>query len=336
MAGLAQYSEYFKNPVFTEVIKEVPVPADYIGQRFLPLTETYEIDWNETTVTRQGDMADIIDNGSEIPLTDRDPVSRVSGEIADIGQSYIVTKKELAALMDRGNAQKRKLMEKQLLGKAALVKNNIDARIEWMRWQALGVGTLVYNKSGIILNISFGLPADCFKTAGTKWDQNNCTIVADMELWVQAYLTLNGVKPDVFVTSQHAINHILNDTTVHTQISGLSGKLPTVDELNAFLRGRGLPPVLAFDSQVTYRDPLTGGARTTGRLTDEKKGFYLKEGDLIGQQMLGPTVENDMNPGVFSHTFTMQRPRRDVVEVVAASFPKIINPKLIMICTVLT
>jgi hypothetical protein len=48
-------------------------------------------------------MADIVDNGAEIPLTDRDPVSRVSGEIADIGQSYIVTKKELAALLDKGN-----------------------------------------------------------------------------------------------------------------------------------------------------------------------------------------------------------------------------------------
>jgi hypothetical protein len=227
-------------------------------------------------------------------------------------------------------------MEKQLLGKAALVKNNIDARIEWMRWQAMGAGVLVYSKGGIILNISFGVPAGNYKTAAPKWDGVNPTILADYTLWVQAYLTLNGTRPDVFITSQSVINAVLNDSTIHTQISGLAGKLPTIDELNTFLKGRNLPPMEAFDSQVTYRDPLTGGTRTTGRLTDEKKGFFLKNAGACGRQMLGPTVENDMNPGVFSHTFTMQRPRREVVEVVAASFPKITDPKLIMICTVLT
>jgi hypothetical protein len=103
MAGLAQYSPLFENPLFTQTINEIPVQADYIGSRFLPSQDTFDMDWNETVLTRQQDMADIIDSGSELPLTDRDPVRRVSGEIADIGQKYIVTKKELAALMDKSS-----------------------------------------------------------------------------------------------------------------------------------------------------------------------------------------------------------------------------------------
>ena len=37
-------------------------------------------------------MADLVDAGAELPLTDRDPVRRVSGLIADMGQSYISDK----------------------------------------------------------------------------------------------------------------------------------------------------------------------------------------------------------------------------------------------------
>lgn len=95
MAGLANLSEFFENPLLTETIREVPVETGYIGSRFLPEENTYDMDWNETVIERQADMADLVDAGAELPLTDRDPVRRVSGSIADMGQSYILTKKNL-------------------------------------------------------------------------------------------------------------------------------------------------------------------------------------------------------------------------------------------------
>lgn len=335
MAGLAQYSEYFENPLFTETIKEVPVESKFIGGRFLPLEDTFELDFNETVLTRQADMADIVDPGAELPLTDRDPVRRVSGEITDIGQSYIVTKKELAALMDKGNAARKKIAEKQLLGKAASVKKNIDARIEWLRWQALGEGQVTYNKKGIKFGVDFGVPADNKKTAAVKWDDTTPTILTDYESWVQAYIDLNGEAPDVYITSMLVIRAMLNDAAVKKQITGVEDKWITIDELNDFLVGRQMPKVEAFDASVTYRDVATGGTRVTQRLLSEKKGVFLKEGGAIGSQLLGPTVENEMNPGIFARTFTMERPMREIVEVVAASFPKVMDPNLIMPTTVL-
>lgn len=77
-----------------------------------------------------------------------------------------------------------------------------------------------------------------------------------------------------------------------------------------------------------------GGKRTTARLLDSKKGVFLMEGDKIGNVQMGPTYENNMEPGIFARTFTMERPLREVVEVVAAGFPKIMYPELIKICTV--
>jgi hypothetical protein len=335
MAGLAQYSELFANPLFTETINEVPVEAKYIGSRFLPIEETYEIDFNETVLERQADMADIVDNGAELPLTDRDPVRRVSGSITDIGQSYIVTKKELAALMDKGNEGRRKLAEKQLLGKAAMVKRNIDARIEWLRWQALGEGVLTYNKGGIKLGHDFEVPTENKVTAGVRWDDVNPTILVDYEKWVQDYVDLNGQSPDVFVTSIKTIREVMNDANVRKAVTGLSDKLITLDELNDFLVGRQLPKMEAFDSKVVYRDVNNNGQRVEQRLLSEKKGVFLVEGGEIGQQLLGPTVENNMNPGIYARTFTMERPMREIVEVVAASFPRIMEPNLIKIATVL-
>lgn len=337
MAGLANLSEFFENPLFTETISEVPVETGYIGQRFLPLEETYDIDFNETVIERQADMADIIDSGAELPLTDRDPVRRISGEITDMGQSYIVTKKELAAMMDKGNKGKQTMMVKQLLGKTAQLKRNIDARIEWLRWQALGVGAMAYDKSGIKLGVDFGVPSGNKVIAATKWNVDGATILANYEKWVQDYvdLNVNGYTPDVFVTSIEAIRTVLNDVAVRKSISGYSDKLLTLDELNTFLRGRELPPMEAFDAKVTYRDVNNGGARTTARLLSSTKGVFLKEGGLIGSQLLGPTYENNMNPGIYARTFTMERPIREVIEVVGASFPKVTDPDLIKIATIL-
>jgi hypothetical protein len=335
MAGLANLSDFFSNPLFTAAMREVPVEQKFIGSRFLPIEETYDIDFNESVLTRQADMADLVDSGAELPLTDRDPMARVKGEITDMGQSYIVTKKELAAMLDKGNPAKRALAVKMLLGKAAQVKKNIDARIEWLRWQALGTGQLAYNKSGIILGSDFGVPGANFKTAGTKWNASTPTILADYELWVQAYVDLNGDTPDVFVTGIAALRAFMNDATVRKQITGLTDKLVTLDELNAFLVGRQMPKVEAFDASVVYRDVMNGGTRVSQRLLSAKKGVFLKEGGAIGSQLLGPTYENNMEPGIFARTFTMERPVREVVEVVAASYPKIMAPGLIMPCDIL-
>lgn len=329
MAGLAQYSEFFTNPVFTNTIKEVPVSAAYIGQRFLPIEETYEIDFNETVMERQQDMADLVDSGAELPLTDRDPLRRVSGEIADMGQSYIVTKKEMAALMDKGNPGRRKIAEKQLLGKAATVKKNIDARIEWLRWQALGNGVMTYDKAGIILGHDFGVPAENKVIAGTRWNDVGATIMADYEKWVQDYVDLNGKTPDVFVTGIGAIRAIMNDAGVRKSVSGLADKMLTIAELNDFLTGRQMPRMESFDTFVAYRDVNNQGTRVQQRLLAANKGVFLSEGGDIGSQLLGPTVENNMNPGIYARSFTENRPMREIVEVVAASFPKIMDPNLI-------
>lgn len=335
MAGLANLSDFFENPLFTELIKEVKPEAKYIGSRFLPAVDTFDIDFNETVMTHQADMADIVDNGAELPLTDRDPVRRVSGEITDIGQSYILSKKELAAMSDKGNTAKRDLAVKEVMGKTAQLKKNIDARVEWLRWQALGTGQLVYNKGGIKLACDFGVPAGNKVTAATKWNDTTPTIIANYEAWVQAYVDLNGEMPDVFVTSVLVLRTMVNDVAVRKAITGLSDKFITLEELNAFLVGRQLPRVEAMDATVTYRDPYSGGARTTQRLLDSKTGVFLKEGGAVGSQLMGPTYENDMNPGIYARSFTMERPMREVVEVVAASFPKVVNPNLIKIATVL-
>lgn len=335
MAGLAHLSEFFENPLFTETIREVPVETGYIGQRFLPSEDTYDMDWNETVIERQADMADIVDAGAELPLTDRDPVRRVSGSIADMGQSYILTKKELAAMSDKGNEGRRTMAVKQVLNKTAQLKRNIDARVEWLRWQALGCGAMVYDKSGIKLGVDFGT-ADNRETAATSWGTEGATILDNYERWVQNYIdgNTNGYSPDVFITGIENIRLVLNDEKIRKAITGYSDKLLTLPELNEFLRGRELPPMEAFDAKVTYRDVMNGGQRTTARLLDAKKGVFLREGGDIGSVQMGPTYENDMEPGIFARTFTMERPLREVVEVVAAGFPKVLYPELVKICSV--
>jgi hypothetical protein len=335
MAGLAQYSEKFSNPLFTRFINEIPVKNTFVMGRFLPRVDTVETKFYDSYITRQADMANMVSGLAEVPLTDRDPMRKVSGEITDIAQGYLVTKEELGALMDKSSdPTRRQLAEKQLLGKTAQIKSNVDARIEWMGWQACGEDGLTYNKDGILLTVDFGVPASNKKTAATRWDDVSPTIITDYEAWATAYNDLNGTMPDVYMTSTAVINAVLNDGTVRKQITGLTDKLITIAELNAFLTGRNFPKMEAFDGQVTYRN-LNDGTRTTVRLLDSKKGVFLKEGGEIGQQLIGPTIENEMKPGIFAETIDLKMPTRSVINVVASSFPKISTPDLIMQTTVL-
>lgn len=340
MSGLAQYSEFFENPVFTRVINEkdaVDHKMPYIGARFLPLEETFDLEFHETTIERQADMANIVDMGAELPLTDRDPVKAISGSIVDIGQAYIVTKKEMAALLLKGagGEGQKNVAVKQLLNKSTRLRQNVEMRIEWMRWKALGPGIMAYKKDGIYLGADFGHLPEHTKVAGIKWDGVTPTIIADYEAWVQQYLDKNGFIPDVFVTSKRAINTVLNDVTVRKMVHGLTEQLLTLDQLNNFLEGRDLPKMESYDAKVTYRDISTGGARATSRLLDENIGIFLVEGGEIGSMLLGPTVENDMNPGIYGRTYRMESPMRDIVEVVASAFPKILKPEYIMKATIL-
>lgn len=336
MAGLAQYSALFSNPLFTRFIQEIPVKANFVGGRFLPREETFDTTFHESYVTRQADMANIVSGLAEVPLTDRDPMKKVSGSVADIAQGYLVTKEELGALMDKGSdGARRKIAETQLLNKSRQIRENVDARIEWMTWQALGEGVLTYAKEGIYLTTDFGIDATNKKIAAIKWDGTDPTIIADYESWVRDYIDKNGVTPSVFMTSTTVINTVLDDAKVRKQVTGLEDKLITLDELNTFLRGRQMPPMESFDTQVTYRD-LNTGNRSSARLLNQKKGVFLRDGGEIGVQLIGPTIENNMNPGIFAETIDLKLPTRSVINVVASSFPKIQDPKLIMQATVLS
>lgn len=335
MAGLEQYSPFFANPLFTNTIKEIPVPKKYAAQRFLPRVETFETKFYESQVVRQADMANIVSGLAEVPLTDRDPMKAVSGEIADISQGYVVTKEELGALMDKGNAARRKIAETQLLNKAKAIRENVDARIEWMGWQAMGNGQLVYAKDGVFLTVDFGLDAGQFKTAATRWGDAGATIIADYEAWNQAYSDRTSEGADVFMTSIAAIRTVLNNADVRKAVTGFSDKLLQLDELNTFLAGRQMAKMEAFDAAVTYRDVATGGTRVTQRLLAANKGVFLKEGGQIGEQLMGPTIENQMNPGIYARTIHQELPMRDVIQVVASSFPKLVGAQFIQPCTIL-
>lgn len=335
MAGLDQYSPFFANPLFTNTIKEIPVKKGYIASRFLPRVETFETKFYESAVVRQADMANIVSGLADVPLTDRDPMKSVSGEVADISQGYVVTKEELGALMDKGNEARRKIAETQLLNKAKAIRENIDARIEWMGWQALSEGQLVYAKNGIYLTVDFGLDAAQKVSAAVKWNDVNPTIMTDYETWNQAYSDRTGEQADVFVTSIAAIRAVLNNTNVRKAVTGYSDKLLTLDELNSFLAGRQMARMEAFDATVTYRDVDNGGTRSTQRLLAATKGVFLKEGGVIGDQLLGPTIENDMNPGIYARTIHQELPMRDVIQVVASSFPKITGSEYIQPATIL-
>lgn len=339
MAGIDQYSPLFRNPALTNVMREVQPRTDFIGADYLPEVETYETDFNEAVMSRQQDMADFVDsNSDDYPLTDMDPLRTVSGSILDIAQSYVVTKKELKALQSKGsNTRERALMEKQLINKTAALVGNIRMRIEWMTWQALSKGQLVLNSGAARgLAANFRVPAGNFKVPDVPWNTSGSTVLDNLISWNQAYLDLNGVRPDDYVVSTALSRLIANAPDVREAIRGKDGGggYVTETQVNDLLIGLRLAPLRVYDATYTVRDVNNNGTRNSGRMLPENVGVFLRRGGEIGDMLIGPTEEGGMEPGIFTRTLVMEKPRRNIIDAVGAAFPKIVEPNMIMVTTV--
>lgn len=337
MAGITHLEE-FKEPALRGLVDETLQESEpTLGDRFLPNAEIYSNTFAYDIIKKSKHIGAMIGYGSEPPVVDRDAVASRMGEIAKMGIKYIATEEELLALNQaRNNGEKAAMVERLALKGVDLVQA-IQRRIGVIKMEALAKGNFSYNKNGVKVNVDFGIPSEhkIALTSPNDWDNVDRDVIADLLDWVEIYENTNGKSPDVILMSREVQAKLLRNKVIVTEAGRPEGSTRVSQaELNAVLDGFGLPPIqIVTDRKVTVKDIYTGDDEVV-EYFPVNRVVMLSEG--VGNFLLGPTVENNFQPGIVLQAYDKQEPIQSVLRAVAAGFPAIEAPGLIFHADVFT
>jgi hypothetical protein len=337
MAGITHLKEFQKPALRGLVDATVQDGVPTLGDRFLPNANTYSNTFSYDIIKTNKYIGAMIGYGSEPPVVDRDAVASKMGEIAKMGLKYIATEEELLALHQARNEGEKSAMVDKLTIKGVDLVQAIQRRIGVIKMEALTKGNFTYNKNGVKVSVDFGVPAEhkAALTSPNDWDNTDRDVIADLLGWVATYETTNGQSPAVILMSREAQAKLLVNKLIVTEAGRPVGSTRVSQaELNEVLAGYGLPPVqVVTDRKVTVKDIYTGNDEVI-EFMPVNRVVMLSEG--IGEFLLGPTVENEFQPGIALEAKDKDEPIQSILRAVAAGFPALEKPSLIFHADVYT
>ncbi len=337
MAGITHLEEFQKPALLGLVDATVQEGQETFADRYLPNENTFSTKFAYDVIKSNKYIAAMIGHGAEPPVVDRNQVASMAGEIAKMGLKYVATEEELLALHQARSTAESQAMVDNLTFEAVQLVEALNRRIHVIKMEALAKGEFTYKKHGIEVNVDFGVPAEnkVVLTEST-WADESHDVIGDLLEWSQAYETANGESPDAIYMSREVQALLLKNTTIITEAAGGgSGRTRvSVSELDSVLSGYGLPTVsIVTNRKVTVKN-VANGENETIEFFPVNRVVMLSEG--VGKFLLGPTVENDFNPGIALTAEDLRAPIRSVIEAVAAGFPTIEQPSRIFHADVYT
>lgn len=328
MAGITQFS-FFQKPSLAGVVDFTQTNfTNTFVDDYLPTENVFNSTFSYDILNSNPQIAGVIGYGAEAPIADRNKVQRVLGEVVKMGIKYVVTEEELLSLHNARFQSEHDAAVEQLATKSSDLVKAVLQRIYVQKAQAMVNGNFVHDANGVKLNINFGL--DTVLTPGTVWSTTTADIIGDLINWVQTYQNNNnGETPDELIVSREVMVNMMKNKDI-VALSGTALPLTRVgqDVVNSVLAGFGLPPVRVVSYKtLSFTDIYTGNAITETIFLANR---ILLVGKGLGAYKLGPTVENNFQPGISLEAYDKQEPIESVIKAVAAGFPAIVRPKRIM------
>ena len=337
MAGISHLREFSKDALrglVDETLKEsVPKLAD----KYLPNAEIYSRTFAYDIIKNNAHIAAMIGYGAEAPIVDRDAVARMHGEIAKMGLKYVVTEDELLAINEARNNDEKSAMVERLVTKGVDLVEAIQKRIDVIKMEAITKGTFEYNKNNVKVDIDFGIPAEhkIALTAGNDWDDENRDVIGDLLEAVKQYEDTNGQSPEDMLVSREVMARLQKNLLIVAEAGRPEGATRVSQaEVVDVLQSYGLPAVtVVTDRKVTVRNVYTGENETIEFMPSNRVVFASSN---VGEFLIGVTVENDFRPGINLSVYDKQEPIESVIKAVAAGFPALERPELILHLDVFT
>jgi hypothetical protein len=225
---------------------------------------------------------------SEAEIGSRE-ASKMALELALIKRKMKIDEKDIIALEKPRDAAERQYLMQNVFNDIDVLVAGVKARVEAMRMEALATGKIVLNENGLTnVQVDYGVPDENKEAlAGTDlWtDTANSDPIADLERWADQ---LNGMATRA-LTSKKVLNALMRHPKIVGAIFGNNAqRVPTRQDLNAFLQQHDLPVIGTYDNK--YRKQNADGTYTQARYFQENKFVMFGDGAL-GESIYGPTAE---------------------------------------------
>ena len=341
MAGIGHIAE-LKQPALRGIVEEVnkaKLETQDEVLNFLPDEYTYDQEFAYNVISKTSQLGAMIGIGNEPPIRDKDAVARRMGELAKFGWKDIVTENELLKLHNPRNDGEFKSLVDSLVADGATIVSELRDRINVTKLQAISTGKVVYDDNNVKVNIDFteDMPAEhkVALTGDDTWANPEHDVIGDLIAWDQQYQDTNGKQADTIFMTRQTQALLLKNTVIVNEAVGVanSGRARvSLDELNSVLGGYGLPSITVVKkTKARVRNTYTGEDEDI-ELFPENRVIFVSNG--VGKFLLGPTVENNFQPGIVLQAYDKFEPIESILRAVAMGFPIIENPNLLLFADV--
>src|SRR5690625_5022516 len=338
MAGITHISA-LKEPVLkalaTEVDKEALEIQDDI-LNFVPDEHIYDLEFAANVVRTSSQMAGMIGFGSEPPVRDKDEVARVLGDIAKFGGKDIVTEDELLKLHNPSNDQEYESIVDRITANGAKMAKETRDRMNVAKLQLLTTGTVSFDNNNVKVALDFSeyIPAEqkIALTGADAWANPDHDVIGDLLEWNTVYETNDGRQADAIYMSRKVQALLLQNAVIVNESGSNAGHVNDV-QLNCVLGGYGLPPVRLVKKTSAQVRPYGAAQPETIEFFPENRVLFVSNG--AANFKLGPTVENNYQPGIVLQAYDKFEPIQSILRTAAAGFPVLEQPSLVLYADVI-
>jgi len=282
---------------------------------FFPLKSTPYLSY-ETLIGSKGNRvaADVVAYDVSAPLKTRKTVSKLSGDIPAIRMKKKMTETDLNTynIMKAMAKPEQKALLDLIFGDVDSCVDGVNARLEWMVFQALSKGTITLSKTtnagGVVTeeDIDFGLPSQDVgnkQVCAVVWTAavGTTTPITDFETVMTAAAGL-GIKPKYAVMNLTKWQEFRKSTEVQNFIVpfALYGgskvkRAPNLSVANEALRSEGLPQIIVIDTRVAYESVGHVISNVDPWLNSTDRFVTFLEDLKCGDMLYGPIAE-ETNP----------------------------------------
>lgn len=345
--------DVFKPAQFLGFVRGVPAPEAFSGMNYLPNQTIFDLSFEYVLGSYSRPvMAHVLGFDSEAPIHGRPGVgAKVVGELPPIKRKSRIGEKEIIRFLAprAGFPDQQAAIDQVYQGTADLL-DAIQARVEWLRMQALSENTVIYDEAGVKFGFDYGFD-DTFQISlnganptdglgadvtargfGKAWtDSANANPILDAQAICNDVETKTGRRPVDWVMSRKAANMLLNNVAIKNMIRGAAAPSTILAqaELQTLFDLYNLPSVHTYD--VIVQSEQADGSYVDVRPMAENKSFLLPAGFANGNKTLwGPTAESRVlfgtaltgqAPGIWAETYGTTEPPAEWTKAAAVAFP---------------
>lgn len=332
---------FLRNVVLTDLISNVPVQGDLIGDQFLPTrtVPTRQVEWEVIKGGRN--IAPIVAYDAQSPLVEGPGIERRSAECVDIREKYAIREADMLFLRNPGereSAAGRQIVADQL----ARMKSDILTRIEQMRFDALLAGQIVVNDTvdgkKIAFTVDFGVPATQYVTlSGTaRWNDSAPDPITDFN---------NALKTVREATGRRLRSALMNTNThlLLDKMETLRADFRYVSGADTLVKSSHITDVIQNIRIVDYDEGYKTDVNWEGTFTyfmpDNKVLFTVGAtdgGERFGDVANAPTALADgtVVTGIGAEQWTSPDPTREYIRVATVVMPRLFHPDWLVVLTV--